>query len=273
MQNFKTISIKTLLPLVMIICHAMPAFSQTTAPQSTDQIIKQLESSGALDKAVQKSLDRIKKREELAKEEEAKKQRLAQIERAKNARKVDLKTEPVYGQENAPITLIEYSDFECPYCKRFFDVPKKVVDDMPGQVNLVWRHFPLPFHEPTATKEAVASICAYQQGGSASFWKYAEAIFQNTKANNQGIPAEKGEDPLLKLATTQGLNGDQFKTCMANDADLKKQIAADIKDGQGAGVSGTPGLIIINKANGKVNFVNGALPVQAVKDAIKQIAN
>jgi len=271
-----TISIKSLLPLALIGCLAMPAFSQTTAttaPMSSEQMLKQLEGSGALDKAVQRSLDRIKKQEELAKKAEAEKQRLAQLERVKNARKVDLKTEPVYGPDSATITLIEYSDFECPYCKRFFDIPKKVVDDMPGKVNLVWRHYPLPFHEPIGTKEAGASICAYQQGGSTAFWKYAEGIFQNTKANNQGIPAEKGEDPLLKLATTQGLNADQFKSCMANDADLKKQVAADIKDGQGAGISGTPGLIIINKANGKVNFINGALPIQAVKDAIKQISD
>ncbi len=142
---------------------------------------------------------------------------------------------------------------------------KKVVDNMPGQVNLVWRHFPLPFHEPLASKEAGASICAYQQGGSAGYWKYTDAIFKLTKGNNQGIPAAKGIDPLLKLATEQGLNIDQFKLCMANDADLKKQIATDIKNDQAAGISGTPGVIIINKANGKVNIVAGTLLLKPLK--------
>ena len=238
---------------------------------ATDKLINQLESSGALDAAVQRSLDRLKKKEELAKQAEAQKQWTERLTKAKNARKVDPKTEPIYGQANAPITIIEYSDFECPYCQRFHETPKKVVDTMPGQVNLVWRHYPLPFHEPLASKEASASICAYQQGGSAGFWKYADAIFKLTKGNNQGIPAEKGVDPPLKLATEQGLNVDQFKSCIANDAELKKQIAADIKDGQAAGISGTPGVIIINKANGKVNIVAGALPFEAVMDAVKQV--
>jgi len=240
---------------------------------ATDKLINQLESSGALDAAVQRSLDRLKKKEELAKQAEAQKQWTERLTKAKNARKVDPKTEPIYGQANAPITIIEYSDFECPYCQRFHETPKKVVDAMPGQVNLVWRHYPLPFHEPMASKEAGASICAYQQGGSVGFWKYTDAIFKLTKGNNQGIPAEKGVDPLLKLATEQGLNVDQFKSCMANDAELKKQIAADIKDGQAAGISGTPGVIIINKANGKVNIVAGALPFEAVMDAVKQVTD
>ena len=249
------------------------AASTGTPPTNTatDKIINQLESSGALDAAVQRSLDRLKKKDELAKQAEAQKQRQAQMDKAKNARKIDPLTEPIYGQANAPIAIIEYSDFKCPYCQRFHETPKKVVDTMPGQVNLVWRHYPLSFHEPLASKEAGASICAYQQGGSAGFWKYADAIFKLTKGNNQGIPAEKGVDPLLKLATEQGLNVDQFKSCIANEAELKKQIAADIKDGQTAGISGTPGVIIINKANGKVNIVAGALPFEAVIDAVKQV--
>lgn len=250
---------------------ALPAISQTTPTQSTDQIIKQLESSGALEAAVQRTLDRIKKKAELAKQAEAQKEFAKSLELAKKARKVNTQTEPVYGVPDAPITIIEYSDFECPYCKSFFDTPKKVADDMPGKVNVVWRQFPLPFHEPVASKEAGASICAYQQGGSAAFWKYADGIFKATKINGQGIPAKEGDDPLLNLAGDQGLNKGKFKECMAKTDALKKIIDADIEDGRTAGINGTPGVIIINNKNGKVNILAGALPVDAVKEAIRAI--
>ena len=249
------------------------ASSQTTSVQTTDQIIKQLESSGALDQAVQRSLDRLKKKEELAKRAEAQKEWAKQLEMAKKARKVNTQTEPVYGEPNAPISIIEYSDYECPYCKSFYDTPKLVVDDMPGKVNVVWRNFPLSFHEPMASKEAGAAICAYQQGGNATFWKYSDAIMKNTKTNGQGIPAKEGDDPLLKLASDQGLNIGKFKDCMANTAALKKSIDADIEDGKAAGINGTPGVIVVNHKNGKVNIIAGALPAEAVKDAIKKIAD
>jgi protein-disulfide isomerase len=249
------------------------ASSQPVAAQTTDQIIKQLESSGALDQAVQRSIDRLKKKEELAKQAEAQKEWAKRLEMAKKARKVDAQTEPIYGVANAPITIIEYSDFECPYCKSFYDTPKKVVDDMSGKVNLVWRNFPLSFHEPMASKEAGASICAYQQGGNATFWKYADAIMKNTKTNGQGLPTKEGDDPLLKLASDQGLNTGKFKDCMANTAALRKSIDADLEDGKVAGINGTPGVILINHRNGKVNIIAGALPAEAVKDAIKKIAD
>jgi len=265
------INISKLVFLVALSICALPALSQTATTQSTDQIIKQLESSGALDTAVQRSLDRIKKKDEEAKKAEAQKEWLKRLEMAKKARKVNTKIEPTYGSLDAPISIIEYSDFQCPYCKTFYDTPKKVVDDMPGKVNVVWRQSPLSFHEPIASMQAGGSICAYQQGGNAAFWNYAEGIFKSIKPNNQGAPAKEGDDPLLKLASDQGLNTSKFKECMANTAALKKTIDADIEDGKSAGINGTPGVIIVNHKNGKVNIIAGALPPEAVKEAIRVV--
>ena len=259
---------KIVLSIIFAIC-CLPAVSQTLTTQSSDQIIKQLESSGALDKAVQRSLDRIKKKDEEAKKAEAQKEWLKRLEMAKKSRKVNTQTEPTYGALDAPISIIEYSDFQCPYCKTFYDTPKKIVDDMPGKVNIVWRQFPLPFHEPMASKEAGGSICAYQQGGNTAFWKYADGIFKATKTNSQGAPIKEGNDTLVKLAAEQGLNVGKFKDCMANEVALKKIIDADIEDGRNAGINGTPGVIIVNHKTGRVNIIPGALPIEAVKDAIR----
>jgi protein-disulfide isomerase len=259
---------KIVLSIIFAICY-LPAVSQTVTTQSTDQIIKQLENSGALDNAVQRSLDRIKKKDEEAKKAEAQKDWLKRLEMAKKARKVNTQTEPTYGALDAQISIIEYSDFQCPYCKTFYDTPKKIVDDMPGKVNIVWRQFPLPFHEPMASKEAGGSICAYQQGGNTAFWKYADGIFKATKSNSQGAPLKEEDDALMKLAADQGLNMGKFKDCMANAGALKKIIDADIEDGRSAGINGTPGVIIVNHKTGKVNIIPGALPIEAVKDAIR----
>ncbi len=123
-------------------------------------MLKQLENSGALDKAVQRSLQRLMERQKEVQAATEQKNLELQKAKAKNARKVDPQFDFILGNANAPISIIEYSDYECPYCKQFSGTPMKVVADMPTQVNLVWRDFPLSFHEPMASKEASAAICA-----------------------------------------------------------------------------------------------------------------
>ena len=124
------------------------------------EVLKQLENSGALDKAVQRSLQRLMERQKEVQAATEQKNLELQKAKAKNARKVDPQFDFILGNANAPISIIEYSDYECPYCKQFSGTPMKVVADMPTQVNLVWRDFPLSFHEPMASKEASAAICA-----------------------------------------------------------------------------------------------------------------
>jgi protein-disulfide isomerase len=99
-----------------------------------DQIIKQLESSGALDKAVERSLKRIRQKQLAAEKLEEDKAEQQKKSLAKNARNVDPKVEFIYGKPDATISIIEYSDFECPYCQKFSEVPLKLVAEMPEQV-------------------------------------------------------------------------------------------------------------------------------------------
>src|SRR5204863_994561 len=96
----------------------------------------------------------------------------------------------VYGNPNARFTLIEYSDFECPYCKTVHLTLKKLIDDSGGDVNWVYRHFPLEFHNPGAQRQAEASECIAELSGNDSFWKFANAIYARTRAGGKGFPLD-----------------------------------------------------------------------------------
>jgi len=244
--------------------------SASTTSLTADQVLKQLEDSGALDRAVERSLQRLMQRQKDAQAAAEQKNLELQKAKAKNARKVDPKYDFILGNVNAPISIIEYSDYECPYCKQFSGTPMKVVSDMPAQVNLVWRDFPLSFHEPMASKLAVAAICAGEQGGNSAFWKYSDAIMKNTRSNGQGMQAKEGEDAIINLAASQNLDIEKFKSCLESPK-AKERVAAGFKDGVGAGVNGTPGIIIVNNSNGKTSIMAGAVSETVLKGEIQKL--
>ncbi len=235
-----------------------------------DKILKQLQSSGALDKAVEKSLERIKLKEIAAQKAEEEKSHLAEIKKLGNLRPVDPNKDFIFGDPAAVVSIIEFSDFECPYCKSFFETPKKVVNEMPKQVNLVWRNFPLDFHDPVATVKAVGAICASKQGGNNAFWKFTGSIFKNTKGNGKEAGEKESLDALIQLAGKEGLNVTEFKTCISSE-EPKKLVKADIENGKKAGINGTPGVILINHKTGKADILAGAVSAEALKEAIKKL--
>ena len=247
------------------------AQSQTTSPTpTTEEIIKTLEKSGALDKAIQRGIERYRQNQIKAAQAKQQMEQLEKAKMAKNARPVDPKNDFIYGKPDAMISIIEYSDFECPYCRQFSPVPIEVVDQMPNQVNLVWRNFPLQFHEPMASKEAAAAICAAEQKGNDAFWKFNGSIFKNTLMNGQGLPKSNNINPLEALAKEQGLDIEKFKTCINSEA-VQKQINADIEDGRNAGISGTPGVIIVNHKSGAFNVLAGAVPTEVLKQEVTNL--
>lgn len=160
--------------------------------------------------------------------------------------------DPFKGDPNAPITIIEFSDFECPFCGRFYSqtldqLTKNYIDT--GKVKLVYRDFPLSFH-PNAQKAAEAAECAKDQG---KFWEMHDTIFENQQAI--GVSALKG------YAVTLGLDSATFNSCL-DSGDKTSEVRADFTDGQKAGVSGTPTFFI----NG-VKLV-GAQPYAAFQQEI-----
>jgi protein-disulfide isomerase len=243
------------------------SFSQDLA---VNQLLKDLEANGMLDKAVERSLNRIRNKNEMLAKREAEKESKLRNKLAANVKPVDVNKDFIYGRIDADISIILYSDFECSYCQRFHAVPKAVVDQMPEKVNLVWRNFPLPFHDPMATKEAMGGICVHEQGGNAAFWKYADQVVVTTKLNGQGMPVEQGGDPITKLVSSQGIDVDKFKACLSSAA-TKSKIDEDLKSGADVGIRGTPGVILINRSNGRAAALAGAVPAEVVTKAVQAL--
>ena len=194
-------------------------------------------------------------------------------EQARQEPKQDLNAIPkvtekdhILGNKNAKAILVEYSDFECPFCKRFHSTMQEVVKEYGDKVAWVYRQYPLGFHA-NAQKESEASECAADQGGNDSFWKYTNAIYERTTSNGTGFAL----DALVPLATEIGLDGDTFKQCL-DSGKFAQKVKDDMAGGAKAGIQGTPGTIIIG-ANGKREFIGGALPIDQVKPLIDSVLN
>ena len=170
----------------------------------------------------------------------------------------------ILGSKNADVVLVEYSDFECPFCKRFHPTMQQVVKEYGSKVAWVYRQYPLGFHA-NAQKEVEASECAAEQGGNEAFWKYSDKIMERTTSNGTGFALDK----LAPLATEIGLDANKFKQCL-DSGKYTQHIKDDMAGGQKAGIQGTPGTVIIGK-NGKKEFIGGALPFEQIKPLIDKV--
>lgn len=161
-------------------------------------------------------------------------------------------TDPSLGNPKAPVTLIAFEDFECPFCRKFTQQTESLLiqnEVKNGTVRLVWKDFPLSIHSHTQ-KAHEAGRCAWEQG---KFWEYHDLLFSNQ--NNLEI------NSLKQYAKNLGLNENQFTACL-DSGKYASLIKEKVDEGIAAGVSGTPSFLI----NGAV--VVGAQPYQAFVDAI-----
>lgn len=214
-----------------------------------------------IDDAIAKGIEGYIKKQQ----EEARKAQQAQQQQKKaawnNLVKPNAK-DHLRGNKDAEITIIEYSDYECPFCKRFHPTMKQVLDEYKGKVNWVYRNYPLPFHAPIADKEAEATECVAELGGNDKYWEFSDLIFATTRSN-KGLDVEK----LPEMAESIGINRQEFETCL-NKGRYSAKIEQEIREGSNAGVSGTPGSFILNNKTGKIDFINGAQPFSNVKSMI-----
>jgi protein-disulfide isomerase len=157
----------------------------------------------------------------------------------------------VWGPADAPITIIEFSDFQCPYCRKWqAEVWPELVKAYPGQIRFIYRDFPLVDIHPDALPAAEASECAHEQG---KYWEYHDKLFSDELS--------LGSAAYETYASELGLNVTQFKTCLSTEK-FKPEIEADLADGQLIGIEGTPTFII----NG--TRVVGAQPLESFKEII-----
>ncbi|RJR26988.1 DsbA family protein [candidate division WWE3 bacterium] len=168
----------------------------------------------------------------------------------------------VKGNRNARFALVEYSDLECPFCKRFHPTAQQMLDEYGDKVMWVYRHFPLDQLHSKARKEAEAAECAAKQGGNDKFWAYIDKLYEITPANN-GLDAAK----LPEVAQEIGLNVNSFNTCLSS-GEMADAVEADYQSGLKAGVTGTPGNILLDTKTGKTLVLQGAVPYANLKQSL-----
>ncbi len=183
--------------------------------------------------------------------------------------KVSFDDDPVQGNKNAPLTMVEFSDYECPFCKRYFtdtlpELRKDYIDS--GKMKVVYRDLPLSFHQ-NAHIEAEAANCAREQGGDSAYFKMHDEMFSKTTSNGTGLSV----DELPTLANNVGLNGGLLKTCL-DSGKYKAEVDKDLADAQNVGADGTPTFFIGKSDNGFINGTRivGAQPFSAFKAIIDQ---
>lgn len=170
----------------------------------------------------------------------------------------------IRGNKNAKVTLVEYSDFECPFCKTFHPTMKQVLETYGDDVRWVYRHYPLSFHNPGAQKQAEASECVAELGGDEKFWEFTDKIFERTTSNGTGFPVAN----LGPLAAEVGVNQAQFQSCL-DSGKYTKLVEDQFADGTTGGVSGTPSTFVIDDS-GNSKIIVGAVPIDQLKPAIDE---
>lgn len=264
----KLINWKTLGSLFATLLLSTSVFAQTVDDAQIKALVQQelerlVNTEGALDEAIEKGIGAYIIKQRLA-AENAKAQQ--QRDKAKNLLPVDASRDHIFGNPDAPITLIEYSDFECPFCKRFHPTVAELVKNNPDTVRWVYRHFPLGFHNPGAQKQAEAAECIAKIQGNDAFWEFSDKIYARTRSNGKGFPLKN----LRPLAEEVGADGDAFTACL-DSGEMTARVKEDIANGGLVGVTGTPAAFIVNQA-GDSQFVAGALPLQQLQQMVDSLS-
>ncbi len=243
-------------PTALLVCGMSMFLLASAGPASAAPdaaFDKQMETYLSNDENVKKIGDALeryfqKKRDE--QQQEAMKSEKDRIDaQFKNPVKVDIGASPVKGNPGAKVTIVEFSDFQCPFCQRGAAIMEDVLKAYPNDVKLAFKNLPLPFHDK-AKPAAKAALAAGKQG---KFWEMHDLLFKNQSA--------LGDDAFVKYATDLKLDVEKFKTDMAS-AEIAKEIDADAELARKLGVNGTPGFFV----NGVL--VSGAQPLPAFKAII-----
>ncbi len=168
----------------------------------------------------------------------------------------------IRGSEDAAVTIVEYSDFECPYCKVFHQGMIQLLADYPGQIRWVYRHAPIQQLHAKAFAEANASECAAAQG---KFWEFSDVVFATTTSNDglnlADMPNLARQAGVADIAT--------FESCVASN-EFQEKIEAQLQDGKNAGLQGTPFNMIIT-SDGEKTQLGGGIPYPQLKETVEPL--
>jgi protein-disulfide isomerase len=164
----------------------------------------------------------------------------------------------IVGSLSAPLVLIEYSDFQCPYCNLINPTLKRLVNESNGSIAWVYRHLPLTSIHPEARPSAIAAECVYEQLGDEGFWQFGDTMFTNQKSMSAAYYEQ--------VATSLGVDSAQFKSCVASQKYASK-VDADAQEAMKNGGQGTPYTVLYD-SKGQVG-VSGALPYETFSSVIK----
>jgi len=182
-------------------------------------------------------------------------------------RNISLDDDPMKGNPDASITIVEFSDFQCPFCAKFHQSTLPQIEQnyiSTGKVNFVYRDFPIQSIHPNAVPAALASECADDQG---KFWEIHDMIFKNQR-NWQGLEIAESASLFREYGIEIGLDTDEFDSCMTSGKHLE-EIQNDLNDGRTYGVTGTPGFFVGNEKIGFTKLV-GAQPYSSFQRVIEQ---
>jgi protein-disulfide isomerase len=182
-------------------------------------------------------------------------------------REINTEDLKIRGNNQASIYLVEFSDYECPFCSRFHSTPKDIVANSNGKVAWVWKYFPLTQIHPNAHPSSVAAECVYRLGGAEKFWQFSDTLIAKQTSLNENL--YKSE------ATKLGIPAGQFTTCL-NDATVAAEVDKNTQEGESLGVTGTPTTFVVKNENGKLTIleaISGALPRETVDSIVAKYSN
>jgi len=169
----------------------------------------------------------------------------------------------IMGNKNARITIIEYSDMLCPYCKRHYDAQtiENLIKKYPNDVNMVFRQMPLPQLHPTAPIWAQAAVCVGKLAGADKYYAFLAKWFATD---------EFTEDNVTEMAVSLGVNKAKFTSCLTSEETIAT-VNAEVAEAQSFGINGTPGNIVVDNTDGTYTLIAGAYPTETFEAEITKI--
>ncbi|MEK7550951.1 MAG: DsbA family protein [Patescibacteria group bacterium] len=167
----------------------------------------------------------------------------------------------IRGSKDAQVVIIEYSDFQCPFCEKFHPTMQQAIKEYGNKIAWVYRQFPLISIHPRALPSASASECVANLAGNDAFWKFADTVF----GNQEKYLTDGG---LSEAAVLSGVDKADFTSCYSSKK-FESLVTDQQKGGEDAGITGTPGSFVMNK-KGEVWLVGGAVPYESLKAIVDE---